>query len=86
MTADLATTLDALDKYGDPMLYKSDRGGWRCTVSMRVNSTGVTFDVKGTGQTSLQAATDCQDNMAAAIKNINSVAEPGRALLQGGAK
>lgn len=81
----LEELLADLARYGSPMLSQYDHSPqhWFCKISTRVNATGVSFDVKATGKTPAEAAKGCHANMLAAIKNINSVAEPGRALLQG---
>lgn len=81
----LEETMLELSKYGAPHLYEGNfaKDKWRCMVEMRVNATGVTFDVKAGGDTPLEAAKACHSNMQAAIASINGVAKSGQAMIVG---
>lgn len=69
---DLETTLNTLTIHGAPMLWQGDRAqdGWRCLIKMRVLAAGVSFEVKGKGETALEAATDCLAKMRAALQSV----------------
>jgi len=72
--ADVESCLIQLSRYGAPFLLQSRDGTWSCSVDMRVNATGVTFEVKArSGQTPLAAAQDCYRNMMTAINTVNSL-------------
>jgi hypothetical protein len=74
--ADVESCLIHLSKYGPPFIMQSDSGTWSCSVKMRVNATGVTFDVNARGATTpLLAAQDCYRNMIAAINTVNKIGE-----------
>ena len=71
---DVESCLIQLSRYGAPFLMQSDSGTWSCSVKMRVNATGVTFDVQARGgATPLLAAQDCYRNMIAAINTVNKI-------------
>lgn len=72
--ADVESCLLQLSKYGVPFLMQSRDGTWSCSIEMRVNATGVTFEVKArNGTTPLVAAQDCYRNMIAAINTVNKI-------------
>lgn len=69
----LEDTLNAICMYGAPMLFQTDDGNsWFCRVAMRVNATGVTFEVKAQGPTANEAATTCHANMLAALQSLGT--------------
>ena len=71
---DVESCLIQLSRYGAPILMQSNSGTWSCRVEMRVNATGVTFDVNARGTaTPLLAAQDCYRNMIAAINTVNKM-------------
>lgn len=69
----LEETLNLIAMYGAPMLFQADDGKfWYCRVAMRVNATGVNFDVKAQGSTANEAATTCHANMLAALQSLGT--------------
>lgn len=62
----MEATLLELAKWGPPSLSQFDDGRWHCRVNMRVNATGVTFEVKATETTASAAIGEC-------LKRVNSV-------------
>lgn len=62
----MEATLLELAKWGPPSLHQFDDGRWHCRVNMRVNATGVTFEVKATEATASAAISEC-------LKRVNSV-------------
>lgn len=59
-------TLLELAKWGAPSIHQFDDGRWFCRVTMRVNATGVTFEVKATENNPTAAVREC-------LKRVNDV-------------
>lgn len=67
---DLESILESLARYGAPMLTQFDDGDWFCKVNMRVNATGVKFEVQHRAVSPLEAARVCHANMVRAIASL----------------
>lgn len=68
-----------LAHYGAPMLMQVSSGRWHCVVTMRVNATGVTFEVKATADDPNTAMRDCVENMLAALATVSATSHPNQA-------
>ena len=68
---DLEVLLIDFLKYGEPSLWKMDKG-WYCKVEMRVMSLGTTFQVKSDhdNKTPLNAVIQCRKRMLDALDNL----------------
>jgi hypothetical protein len=66
----LDEVIEALCRYGRPMLYQADNGDWRCALTMYTTLPTVSVEIKAKPSKTPRAAV--QDVLEQAIKTVNT--------------
>lgn len=61
-----------LAKWGAPSMFQFDDGRWRMRVNMRVNATGVLFEVVAVAETPTKAAQECLDRVNKVVQESSA--------------